>query len=299
MKFFSRIISLIALTSLALVSYSALAADLGSLQLNRATAMQQTQYVAADGTVAMRIKCLRALSTGASLTATGTTLLFTTDGTVAETGLCDTGGTPGTIDMAQATANTFGEVADIINASTYWRCILVAARPSQACSTSAILTALAENATTIFDKEGIALTITTSVSDWFGACIGPERFTNDQLSVSSDDLLNRRSTPLGDPKGTTWQNELLYATETATIAGGTTVLSVYAVASDHAGATEVLLYTMAGGTTTVATPIPILPKQAPIKAPPGWRIVVQCIGSNLTSAASIMQVHGLTYRVAP
>jgi hypothetical protein len=190
--------------------------------------------------------------------------------------------------------DTFGEIAEIINASTNWRCTLVGVRPSQSCNN--VLTAFTATATGLTAKEGLAIKYNTADLLMCSAVIGPEWMSNDQLKVSSDDLLNRRSTPLGDPKGSTWQNELLYATATTTNASGTVSMYVYAVKDDKAGATELLLYEHLAA-TTVAETIPILPKQAPIKAPPGWRIIVQQIGSAAETVAKL-QVHGLSYRVA-
>jgi len=74
------------------------------------------------------LRYLGTAASGATVTVNaGGDLLFTTDGTTADTSV----NTTGTIDMSTpgASADTFGEVAGLINASTNWQCYLLAVLP--------------------------------------------------------------------------------------------------------------------------------------------------------------------------
>ena len=295
MKFLSlfrtRLIDILCLACfllMALASTTVRAADYGTIQLNRALAYQDTQYNVTDKCIAMRIKWIGGTIGSASIAvASNGDLTFLNAAGTADTNLVASTGV-----VAVATYATFGKVAAVINASTNWRCTLVGVRPSQA---SACLVAVSATATGLTNNEGLALLYQTATLHMVSAVIGPEWMTDSQFTASNNDLLNRRSTPLGDPLGPTWQNELLYVTTTMTATAPS--LYVYAVKDDADAATEILLWQQLGATGTAST-IPVLPKQAPIKAPPGWRLIVQYIGTAGGTSASI-QVHGLTYVSKP
>ena len=300
MKLFTKYLGrLVSVLSLALLASSAWAADLNSMQLNRAYALQDTQYAATDLSLALRIQYIGSAAIGSAtvqVTSSGITFLNpagTADVTVvASTGIVD-----------YATYTTYGKLAAKINGGaaglgSNWSCALVAVRPSQA-TASSCLTVFSATATHALDPEGIPVYASTSVNKMVAVALGPEWMTSSYLPGTSNasQLLNRRSTPVGSPASHIWQNELEYVSANLTFSTGASTLYVYAVKDDTDGATELLLWQQVGANSTVATTIPILPKQAPIKAPAGWRIVVQYIGSGTTSAGTL-QVHGLSY-VAP
>jgi hypothetical protein len=90
---------------------------------------------------------------------------------------------------------------------------------------------------------------------------------------------------------------LLYATAKATFTTGAPDLYVYAVQNDTAKAEEHLLWKHTGAATTVLSPIPILPKQAPISPPAGWKIVVLYLDTSTPDVtAGTIQIVGDTYR---
>jgi hypothetical protein len=79
------------------------------------------------------------------------------------------GGTAGSLDVSDAQCDTFGEVVDLINASTHWRAVLVSALRSD--STNNTMTVLAESQATRTD--GLTLFIDSAVSDWAGNALVP------------------------------------------------------------------------------------------------------------------------------
>jgi len=268
------------------------AADLATINLNKALARDIASYVTTDGSMAMRIKWTGTAGAGATVTVDASGhLIFTTDGSTADT----TVSTDGTITVSGGTEDTFGEIAEIINGSANWACTLVAVLPSTSCNnklTAAVLDDLEQ-------AEGQPLYYNTADLDMVSIAIGCEPTSDTLLSVANDELLNRRSTPTGSTavNAARWQNELLYVTTQATYTTGAPDLLVYAVKDDIAGATEILLWSDVGAATGVAKTIPILPKQAPIKAPAGYRIVVMYLDTSTADVtAGSMQVHGSSYR---
>lgn len=279
------------------------AADLETIQLNRQLGQTVSRYVTTDGSIAMRLKWIGSGSAATVACSAAGDLVFTTDGTTPDTTI----GLPtanGTIDVSDSSANTFGEIMDNINASPNWRGILVEVLPSQSCDN--ILVTFAETSTDgkpsvsthgIFDEEGAELTVETANSDEISVSIGPEYTFDEYLSVSGDNLLNRRCTPTssGSP---TYRCELNYVTVSATLTTGAPDLKIYAVSSDAAGATELLLWQKAGSavassTSTATVDLTDLP---PIKAPRGYRIVIKFVDSSTPDiTAANIQAHGVFY----
>lgn len=79
------------------------------------------------------------------------------------------GGTANSIDVSDTQCDTFGEVADLINASTHWRMVLVSALRGD--STNNTLTVLAESQATRTD--GLTLWLDSAVADWAGNALVP------------------------------------------------------------------------------------------------------------------------------
>ena len=270
------------------------AADFPTTQLNRALAVQDTQYTYTDTCVALRIQWVGGTQGLASVAGTGSGDLtfLNAAGTADVTVVASTG------VVAAATYTTFGKMADVINKGvtglgSNWKCTLVGVRPSQSTGSTALPNFSADT-THISLPEGLAVCYKTSVLKMVSAVAGPEWMPNAMLTVAGNDLWNRRSWAQGTPAGLLYQNELLYVNANLTFSTGASTLYVYAVKDDSDGATELLLWQQAGSNTTAACTIPILPRQAPIKAPLGWRIVVQYIGSGTTTAGTL-QLNGCTY----
>ena len=79
------------------------------------------------------------------------------------------GGVANSIDVSDTQCDTFGEVVDLINASTHWRAVLVSALRSD--STNNTLQTLAESQATRTD--GLTLYMDSAVSDWAGNALVP------------------------------------------------------------------------------------------------------------------------------
>lgn len=84
-------------------------------------------------------------------------------------GVC-AGGVANSLDVSDAQCDTFGEVVDLINASTRWRAVLVGALRSD--STNNTLQTMAEVQATRTD--GLTLYIDSAVSDWAGNPLVPQ-----------------------------------------------------------------------------------------------------------------------------
>ena len=158
----------------------------------------------------------------------------------------------GVIDVSTTPMNTFGEIADIINKSTHWQCILVDVLPSWSCND--VMTAFTASATNLTANEGRALTYDTATPANLGhgaVALGPEGYAYDFWPSADKKLMNQRCTP-SDAGAITWTNELYYLTATATFSAGTARLTVYDVDTDHDGAKENVLWQQAGAATTSA-----------------------------------------------
>jgi len=80
------------------------------------------------------------------------------------------GGTANSLDVDDAQCNTFGEVVDLINASTHWRAVLVGALRSDTLVNT--LQTMAEVQATRTD--GLALYLDSAVADWAGNPLVPQ-----------------------------------------------------------------------------------------------------------------------------
>ena len=146
-------------------------------------------------------------------------------------------GTSGVIDVSVAATNTFGEVADLINASLRWRCHLGAVlRATTIDDGLATLTRTAGTFTIPDDgRTGWRLVCEVDTLDYLGFCI--------QTIIMPDRLVN---TPHSQWGRRAELNSIPYATWTYT---GTGTLSV--VAEDNAGTTRTLGVTGPAPASTV------------------------------------------------
>ena len=284
---------------LALVGITAGAADLYGYLLERATARTTDRYVGTNTSIAMRLKYVGGLIGSASVAveSNGDMTFLNAAGT-ADT---DVVASTGVIDVSTTPFNTFGKIADVINKSTHWQCILVDVLPSWSCND--VMTAFTASATNLTANEGRALTYDTAQPANLGhgaVALGPEGFAYDFYPSYRKNLLNQRCTPL-EAGGITWTNELYYLTATATFSAGTARLTVYDVDTDHVGANERVLWQQAGAATTVANTVDFTAIYSPddgqvgcIRAAKGHRMVaVYDFLTTGTMTACVIQSHGL------
>jgi hypothetical protein len=300
-----KILSLIAALGFVLVLCAgAQGADIISHDLARGVALGNSRYVAANGSVGIRIKWIGKASTAAMIAGnTAPTiqvdgsgnLLFTTNGSTADTTVDVTG----TITVSGL---TWGQVVGFIKASTNWTCVLVDVCPSW--SASGVLATAAKSAGgAAEDADGIDFKITTTAQNRISACLGIEWMPDTVKHVPNGILHNQRSTPY-ETAGGLWRNELVYCKANATVTTGPLTLSVWAVKSDAAGATELLLWQQAGAASTVDSTLDLTSiwdydtgQPMTVNAPPGWRIVVAYTSAAASDiSAGTIQVHGLSWR---
>ena len=277
------------------------AADLVSLNTARANGISATHVVSNTSSIALRVRWIGTAGVGATVAVSSYNLVFTTNGSTADT-LCDAGGTPGTINVSAAAADTWGEVAGIINSSKNWRCILVDVLPSWT-STGMLTTAAANAAGLAEAADGISFKVTNTGAHLLSACMGPEWLVNDAKKIPDGEIRNQRSYPR-DNSLPTFTNELIYTKANSTFTSGTATLNVSACQSDDAGATELLLWSQAGAASTADNTIDLTSfwdydsgRPMSVLAPKGWRIVVwyATTATNATTSAGALQVHGLSW----
>jgi len=138
----------------------------------------------------------------------------------------DTVGASGVIDVSDAAYNTFAKVVDNINGSPNWEAYIVDALRSDT-STD---TLLAMSEATIAPKTDLALKKDTSVALNLGVRIGKR-----SAVTGSDDISAA---------------EIYRIDSLNTYASGTSIINVYEI--DEVEKTETLIYSAAGGATTVA-----------------------------------------------
>lgn len=282
-------------------------ADLSTIQLNKELGVQISRHSVTDEVRAMRIKYIGSVAPGAAGPTleinAGGDLIFTLDGTAADTTI----GLPtldGTIDVSDATANTWGEVVDNINASANWQAVAVDVLPSNVSTDALLLTAETSGTTGlsatydldgngIFDNEGIPIAVDLDIVDEITSSIGPEYTPDELLTVSNNNLLNRQMTPAvsGEAK---WRAELYQVTANATFSAGTATLQVFLVDGQSAGATELLVWEQVGSATTVDNVLD-LTDLPPIRGVAGLRLIIKYIAGTIATAGT-MQVHGLIFQ---
>ena len=199
-----------------------------------------TYHATADTSIAFYIWCdSDSTYTAPTITVSATTsdLVFTTDGTTAASAMtyppAAQGGTSGTIDASDTGIDTFGELADFVNAQEGWHMLLVGAERSETYGTYL----LAASATACTDRAN-AQTIY-----WDTSAIKKYR-----IGVTAKD-------PNGADSDMGFVNEIFSIDAVGTVGGGTITLNI--TECDHrAGGTETTLYTetMTSGTAKQITP---------------------------------------------
>jgi hypothetical protein len=160
----------------------------------------------------------------------------------------------GIIDVSDTACDTMGEVADVINASTYWRAALVSSLRSDS-SNDTLVTIAATDANA---RDGLALKFDDAVNFQNSIALIPPAYGTTAPSIQQwlgGSNTNRRF--LKNPWNGT-RTRLSYETATTTYGSGTSAFNVYSVKQTFNPAngkgTEVatLIFTKAAGATTVA-----------------------------------------------
>lgn len=193
----------------------------------------------------------------------------------------------GIIDVSDTACDTMGEVADVINASTYWRAALVGVLRSDS-SDDKLVTIAATDANS---RDGLALKSDDAVSFVNSIALIPN--VNGGSAPSIQQWLggngsNRKFTP--NPwKGS--RTKLVLDTATTTYGSGTSTFNVYSVKQTYNPAngkgTEVatLIYTKAGGATTVASVNDFTTAAIAPLTGPDEKLIVRITNSAAMSAA--------------
>lgn len=218
------------------------------------------QSLAEDGEVAMYCKYIGTSACASIAVDAGTGDLTFTDGTCGAESATDTfecpvaGGLGGIIDVSNAACNTMGEVVDIVNASSDWRCQLYASLRADS-SNDTIVTISATQAT---GPDGLGLNVDSSVALTSTVVLEPfaaegqaaRGYRRLSLGPQSTSFLVK---PWASPAA---QAFLTSAIATSTYGAGTSVLSVIAVDRTFGTTGSETSYTIwpatAAGATTVA-----------------------------------------------
>jgi len=165
-----------------------------------------------------------------------------TDGTTASTELECPIVAPlgGIIDVSDTACNTFGEVVDIINASTSWRAVLVGALRTDSSNDTLNADPADQDPQTDLGKLGMWDTNVAFISSAIVSTL-----------VDGTNFFGNRDTLLKNP----WEGTraiVRYFAATSTYGSGTSTMVVYAVQPDNQRGSEAVttLYSTAGGATT-------------------------------------------------
>lgn len=152
----------------------------------------------------------------------------------------------GVIDVSDTACDTMGEVCDIINGSSYWRCVLMDSLRTDSSDDRLITLSETANPTR---AEGVGLLADSTVALTVTRAITPCRdFTCGYISQA-------RNSTYGTLVANPWagsQSVLWKSTETITT-GGTATFNIYSVLVNNAtlgSETATLLWTAAGGAST-------------------------------------------------
>ena len=268
------------------------------------------RYVSGDTAIAMRVKYIGSTSAGTRSVAVEANgdLTFTYAGAADTTVSSD-----GTVDVSDAAENTYGEVADAINASSYWRCLLVDVLPSASCNNTMLADTATNDEADYISEEGYELFVELAQVDQISACIGPEytveeywNVPNSSSQTSTNGFLGRSSYARSVTSGATGYSntraELTWAKMGLTEADGVDAnFYLYAVRGNGASATEILLWGPELGATdgdngdlfTFNYPTTA---QQPIDVPAGFRLIAIYDSAASAATAATLQVFGRFYK---
>lgn len=189
-------------------------------------------------------------------------------------------GLGGVIDVSDTACNTFGEISDVVNASSDWRLVLLdVMRSDDADVSSGALITLAATAAQAENGLGVLLDNTTTFLAT-RAMVPPEarRFPFYCESANCSVL---RSNPFAY-----WRPFLQDFNATSTYASGTSALNIYSVVGQYGAngsEVEALEYSTAGGATTANAAISAF-RTTPLLLPQGSKPIFRVTNSAAMSA---------------
>jgi len=244
-----KLITLIGVAALALAALYVPYADTQVVYSGSFKDSLYTNVSADDTDVAFIVRYVGATPTATdTVTIASDTITFKQDG-VADTTLECPVVAPlgGIIDTSHADCNTLGEVVDTINGSADWEAVLLDGLRTDATGTTNLLVAAAADAT---GKDGLNVYFDTdAVTFVHSRALGPGRTFKWFMPAES---VNGKT--INNPYLGTY-SILGSMTGTSTYGSGTSLLQVYAVVPTRGGETVTLMWSEAGGATTVAKTI--------------------------------------------
>ncbi len=199
------------------------------------------------------------------LTTTGD-LEFVVDGAADTT--IQIGATPGTIDVSDTDADTIGEVADHINASKNWRCVVKDALKSDPSTVAMLLTMAATSAKT----EAVQL------------------YKDTTATLNLTIALTEQSAQEGIVGDQDTYGKVYAISATSTYGSGTSLIKVYNVLVDKWGVvnSETEIYSAAAGATTALKEISFgLAGLKPLTHDLGYKLVIRLVNSAAMASASL------------
>lgn len=179
-----------------------------------------------------------------------------------------TGGTDGMIDVSDAAANTFGQVADHLNASPNWRCFIADALRADSSDDALLLLA----ATDVAVNETITLKKDTTAALTLAVSLSKE-------GLGDFEKLGDQSTHARIYE-VTWQS---------TYAAGTSSLEIHAVVTDKYGVviSEELLFTIISAATATEKTKTFTAGLKPNDRDVGYRLLARVVNDTAMSAAKL------------
>lgn len=197
-----------------------------------------------------------------------------------DTGSVCAGGTANSLDVSDAQCDTMGEIADLVNASTHWRMVLVSCLRSDS-SNNTLQTLAPTNANL---AEGVPLYLDSVVADWAGNALVPAGCLTDIQCWG----IGPYGPIVRNPFGGT-QTEVKFLEGLSTYDTSST-FNIYSVSVANAAAnqtsTATRIYQAATGATgTNAVAIPLT--GASIKGLPDQKVIVRIESTAATSAYTV------------
>ena len=194
----------------------------------------------------------------------------------------------GVIDVSDAACNTMDEVCDIINASSDWRCVLVDSLGADT-SVDALVTISATQAKV---DGGLSLKIDTSTVFLTSRALLPPEARRIEFYYADTAGQTLRRAPFAGR-----QSFLSYFNGTTTYGSGTSTIQIYDVApslGNPGSEVATLMYTIAGGATTVAKEVTSFIYQ-PLVSNVGSKFVARISNS---AAASVPTLIASGYQIS-
>lgn len=196
-------------------------------------------------------------------------------------GVC-AGGTANSLDVSDAQCDTFGEIIDLINASTHWRAVLVGA--IRADLTTNTQTVLAETSANL--AEGLPLYFDSAVSLTTSIAMIPDNCKTDIRCFMSPQGVLKQNAAGGTQTEVRWiEGYATYAT--------TGTFNVYSVKESGAGkAVTSTLYTEASGASGTNEQLSQF-TNSPLLGKPHEKVIVRI---TTTGASSAFNLHAYGFR---